>query len=84
MHDSANIGFGDWLMNRYLNWQINTKSRYKTHSAFADHLGVKKEDVLNWLNYASEPQDGELLMKLADKLGPDLYKHLQKQPPNVK
>ncbi len=83
MNNAAKIGFGDWLMNRYLSWQVSTKSRYKTHSAFANYLGVEKEDILNWLNYKSEPEDGELLMKLADKLGPDLYVHLRKRPPNV-
>ncbi len=83
MKNSHQIGFGDWLMRRYLNWQVNVSTGRKTQAAFAEYLGVTKQELLSWFNYVEEPTNGELLMKLAARLGEDLYDHLSVRPPNI-
>jgi transcriptional regulator with XRE-family HTH domain len=70
-----------WLDNKYLEWQTQEEER-KTVIEFADYLGVNRSLLSYWMNGAREPSD-ENKLKIALKLGFEIYDILGKDRPNI-
>ena len=64
--------FSQFLTDKYLEWQKKTGER-KTATEFATWLGFPKTTLSSWWNNKSTPKDGEIIRKLAAKLGPEVY-----------
>jgi transcriptional regulator with XRE-family HTH domain len=63
--------FPDWLKRKYLDWQ-HDQGDLKTMIQFAEYLGVTQQSLSAWVNGKSPPT-GDNLLKLADKLGYEVY-----------
>ena len=46
--------FSEWLLNKFFEWQIQSKER-KTLTEFAQYLGVKQNTLYGWLHYGFLP-----------------------------
>jgi len=64
--------FKDWLMDKFVEWE-RTQKRRQSFSAFARYLDVKQASLSQWLNGSYTPT-GENLVKVADKLGTEVYR----------
>lgn len=71
--------FSDWLRNKYLDWQ-RQQGGLKTMVEFANYLGVKQQSMSVWINGKQKP-DGDNVLKLAEKLGFEVYEILGVDPP---
>lgn len=70
-----------WLDKKYLDWQAKLGER-KTLEDFADHLGVSRPLLSFWMNGSREPSE-ENLIKIAFKLGFQVYDVLEIDRPNI-
>lgn len=70
--------FSDWINAQFMKWQGN---RRRTISEFAAYLGVKQLALSTWMKQekASKP-DYKNAVKIAEKLGPEIYDVLGLQP----
>lgn len=65
--------FHDWIRQKYLNWADNKKSE----SQFALYLDISQATINAWMNRTRGiPRSKEIISKLADKLGPEIYEVL--------
>jgi transcriptional regulator with XRE-family HTH domain len=69
-----------WLENKYLEWQTK-KGERKTISEFADYLDVNRSLLSFWMNGARIPNE-ENIIKIAEKLGFEIYDVLDMERPN--
>lgn len=61
-----------WLNEKFLEWE-KTQGKRQTISGFADFLEVPQPSLSNWMAGVHEPS-GESLLKIAKKLGMEIYK----------
>lgn len=64
--------FRQWLEFKFLEWQRNQGGR-QTVLQFAKYLGVSQQTVSNWWNDEEVKPQGDNIIKLADKLGLEVY-----------
>lgn len=64
--------FKDWLMDKFVSWE-RTQTRRQSFSAFARYLDVKQASLSQWMNGSYTPT-GENLIKVANKLGSEVYR----------
>jgi len=70
----------EWLNEQFKKWSDAVGAEMNT-SAFARYLGVPQPSLTRWLN--GGPIRGDNILKLALKLGPEIYDVLgEKRPPN--
>jgi transcriptional regulator with XRE-family HTH domain len=69
-----------WLDNKYIEWMKQQGGR-RTIIEFADHLGVDRSMLSYWMNDRREPSD-ENVLKIAVKLGYEIYDLMGKKRPN--
>lgn len=72
--------FSQFLELKFLEWQRQQGGR-KTVKEFAEYLGVSQSTVSTWWNNNRKPE-GENLIKLAVKLGLEVYDVLGKPRPD--
>lgn len=70
-----------WLDSKYLQWQNDLEQR-KTVIEFADYLEVNRSLLSYWMNGSRDPSEDNLV-KLAFKLGFEIYDVLEKDRPNI-
>lgn len=70
-----------WLDRKFLEWQTN-EGESKNVSEFADYLDVNRSLLSFWMNGAREPNE-ENLIKIAFKLGFEIYDILEIKRPNI-
>lgn len=70
-----------WLDRKFLEWQTN-EGESKTVSEFADYLDVNRSLLSFWMNGSREPNEDNLI-KIAFKLGFEVYDVLEKKRPNI-
>lgn len=68
-------------MDKFIEWEKSTKRR-QTYSAFARYLNVKTPTLTQWRLGGYVPS-GENLIKVADKLGPEVYKAIGLPAPDL-
>ena len=69
-----------WLNLKFIDWQKDEGGR-KTIIEFADYLDVNRSLLSYWMNGSREPSD-ENLVRLALKLGFEVYDLVGKKRPN--
>ena len=75
-----NSEFSTYLSNYFLDWQkINGRSSIRN---FSKWLGIHYSLVDQWMNGNGKPGPNNLA-KLAAKIGPDIYKVLEIEPPEI-
>jgi transcriptional regulator with XRE-family HTH domain len=70
-----------WLDKKYLEWQIKEEES-KNVTEFADYLGVNRSLLSYWMNGSREPSEDNLI-KIAFKLGFEVYDILGQKRPNI-
>lgn len=60
-----------WLNEKFLDWE-NKQGKRQTISGFAEFLSVPQPSLSNWMAGVHEPS-GESLLKIAKKLGMEIY-----------
>lgn len=72
--------FAKWLFRKFINWQLESNER-KTQAQFAEHLGIARGVLANYLNRGQVPTHN--VDKLAKVLGDEIYEVLDtpKPPP---
>jgi transcriptional regulator with XRE-family HTH domain len=70
-----------WLDKKYLEWQIKEEES-KNVTEFADFLNVNRSLLSYWMNGSREPSE-ENIIKIAFKLGFEVYDVLKKKRPNI-
>lgn len=70
-----------WLDKKYLEWQTQ-EGESKTVIEFATYLDVNRSLLSFWMNGSREPSE-ENLIKIALKLGFEIYDILEKERPNI-
>ena len=71
----------NWLNDQFLKWEI-AQGKRQTISAFARYLGVPQSSLSSWMAGAYEPS-GENLLKIAQKLGREIYEILGIESPPI-
>ena len=71
--------FSEWLKHKYHEWQ-NGQDGIPPLTEFAKYIGVKHQSVSAWLLGKQTP-DGDNVLKLAEKLGYEVYEILGVEPP---
>lgn len=66
------MDFKDWLMEKFFEWE-KTQKRRQSYSAFARYLNVKTATLTQWRLGGYTPT-GVNLVKVADKLGTEVYR----------
>lgn len=79
MYNSLVGEISEWINKKYLDWQYATGER-QTLKAFAKYLDVKTTTLSSWLN-DDIPPTGDNLLKLADRLGYEVFDVLGVEPP---
>jgi len=74
-----NMTYNEWLLKKFREWE-DTKSGRQSVSAFARHLNVKQSSLSKWMSGAYPPGEDNLL-KIASKLGFEIYGILGIDPP---
>jgi hypothetical protein len=65
------MDFRDWIFKKYQDWSDNGK---RSETQFALWLGVNSATFNAWkLRTRGNPRSKEIIDKLADKLGPEVY-----------
>lgn len=62
--------FSEWINAKFMEW-CGTQRR--TISEFADYLGVKQPSVSKWMKKGGPVPDMSSVLKIASKLGPEVY-----------
>lgn len=70
-----------WLDKKYLEWQTSEEES-KNVSEFADYLDVNRSLLSFWMNGSREPNE-ENLIKIALKLGFEIYDVIGEDRPNI-
>jgi len=70
----------NWLEGKYIEW-LRREGGRRTIIEFADYLDVNRSLLSYWMNGSREPSDDNLL-KIALKLGYEIYDVLGKKRPN--
>ena len=83
-HMAKRTKFSSWLNAKYHDW---AKSQYEdtgrtSMSAFAGWLGFGQSTFSAWVNGRNTPDDQETAVKLAEKLGDEVYVVLGVTPPD--
>ena len=73
--------FSKFLEQKFLEWQQSEGGR-RTVKEFAEYLGVSQSTISTWWNEDRKPE-GENLVKLALKLGIEVYDALGKERPDL-
>ncbi len=73
--------FAKWLDNQYLEWQRREGER-RTVLEFADYLDVNRSLLSYWMNGSRIPSE-ENMIKIALKLGFEIYDVLKMDRPNI-
>lgn len=73
--------FSEFLEKKFLEWQQREGGR-RTVKEFAAYIGVSQSTISTWWNDVKKPE-GENLMKLAFKLGLEVYDVLGKERPDI-
>ena len=71
--------FHEWLMQKFLDWE-KTQSSRQSFSAFARYLGIKVSTVTQW-RIGNNPPSYEMAVKIAEKLGDEVFTVLGYDPP---
>ena len=64
--------FSEWITKKYVEWRGEAVGRSRSVSEFADFIGVKQQAMSSWM-YGIVPKDYENIIKLAAKLGDEVY-----------
>lgn len=64
--------FSRWLDNKFLDWQKKMGGTQYL-SDFADYIDFPAPTVSMWINSKREPKGYQVIRKLADKLGEDVF-----------
>ena len=75
------MNFPQFLELKFLEWQKQQGGR-KTVKEFAAYLGVSQSTISTWWNEDRRPE-GENLVRLANKLGLEVYDALGKPRPDI-
>ena len=62
--------FADWLNKKYIEYRGDTRS---TVSEFAEYIGVRQPVMSGWMKKGGKKPDRNNILKIADKLGPEVY-----------
>lgn len=73
--------FSKFLENKFLEWQQREGGR-RTVKEFAAYIGVSQSTISMWWNEGRQPE-GDNLLKLAMKLGVEVYDVLGKPRPDI-
>lgn len=73
--------FTKFLEERFLEWERVEGTR-KALFEFANHLGVNRPTLSQWMNGKRAPQDREVIDRLAFKLGNEIYDALHVPRPD--
>jgi len=73
--------FSIWFQNQFIEWE-KSQGRRQTVTDFTKYLGLKQAVVSNYLNGKRTPT-GENVHKIAQILGPAIYKILDAEPPDA-
>lgn len=81
LHKIEQMNFPQFLELKFLEWQKQQGGR-KTVKEFAAYLGVSQSTISTWWNEDRRPE-GENLVRLANKLGLEVYDALGKPRPDI-
>lgn len=73
-------GFSKYLENYYLNWQL--KNGRASIREFSRWLDINHAQVIQWMNGRGKP-GYKNIVKLAQKLGPEVYEILEINPSDI-
>lgn len=71
----------EWLEGKYREWRNERPRSEDSIELFANHVGVSRNTMNNWLNRGQTPGVGSAGL-LASKLGPEIYDLLGIQRPD--
>ena len=71
--------FAKWLNRKFLEWQTE-EGETKYLSDFADELGFPAPVVSMWMSGKRTPQGFDVIQKLAQKLGSEVYNIVTTDP----
>jgi len=74
--------FGDWITGKYLKWRGEKIGQEGGASEFARYLDVKQPVLSDWMSGKKEPRTPQMINKLVDKYGPEVYTVLGYDAPN--
>ena len=64
--------FANWLEVQFINW-MRERGEVTTQREFAEYLGLDQVQLSHYINERRKKPDKKSLIKLADKLGPEVY-----------
>lgn len=64
--------FANWLEKQFINW-MRERGEVTTQREFAEYLGLDQVQLSHYINERRKKPDKKSLIKLADKLGPEVY-----------
>lgn len=67
--------YDQWIMDRFIEWERG-EPRRQSYSAFARYLDVNQSSLSQWIA-GSYPPSGENVVKIADRLGYEIYDILE-------
>lgn len=65
-----NVDFSDWLNKKFVEYRGDTR---RTISDFAAHIGVRQPVMSNWMKKGGNTPKNKNLLRIAEKLGPEVY-----------
>ena len=71
--------FQEWLEEKYKDWEKNQEGK-QSYYTFARYLDVGHSSLTLWIAGAAAPEGDDLVL-LASKLGPEVYDHLNLAKP---
>ena len=64
--------FSKYLEDQFLLWQQKEGGR-RTVTQFSEWLGFPQSTVSTWMNKSSTPKDGDIIRKLSERLGFEVF-----------
>jgi transcriptional regulator with XRE-family HTH domain len=68
--------FDEWFNQRYLEWRGERYGQDVSVKAFARYIGLTQQSVDSYLKGKSVPRQKNIINKLVDKFGADVYREL--------
>lgn len=69
---STKEDFAKWLERKYIDW-LREKGEIASQREFAEYIGIEPMNLSNYLNAKRRMPDPDSVMKIAEKLGPEVY-----------
>lgn len=76
------MDFKTWITQKYIDWRGDAIGNERSITDFSEFLGIKKTTLSNWMNSGNLPQKEQLINRLVDKYGEEVYVILGRKSPD--